>query len=114
MATELNGNTLISIRDNNGNQVNVIPCNGCYGVVAVAPGHVSTANSTDVALLAEGVFTGVWEEVTNFGVLVITLKSDVASATNGLVIQFSSNGTDVDSVDEYTVMADTSNSCCEQ
>lgn len=67
MATELNGNTLISIRDNNGNQAKVIPCNGCYGMVAVAPGHVSTANSTATPLGIDDVYTGTWEEVTTFG-----------------------------------------------
>ena len=85
----------------------VIETNGFKGLVAVAPGHVSTDNSTNSTLTGDEVFTGEWEDVTNFGVIVITTKSSHASATDGLCVEFSSDGVNVDSTDAYTLLANT-------
>ena len=91
----------------NGLPADVIPTDGHNGLVAIAPGHVSTVNSTTATLGAGIAFTGDWEDITNFGVIVISLTSDVASATDGLMVQFSSDGTvgGVISDDDYTVAA---------
>jgi hypothetical protein len=83
----------------------VITCDGHNGLVTISPGHVSTDNSTSTPLSADGVFTGTSEDTLNFGVIIVTLKSDVASATNGLSIQFSSDGTNWDCTDAYTIPA---------
>jgi len=56
---------------------------------------------------APGVFTGTAEDMTDWGVLEISVYSDVASATDGLSIQQSSDGTNWDHTDEYTVPAAT-------
>ena len=68
-------------------------------------GKISTVNSTSTPLGISGVFTGTAEEVTNFGVIVVTTYSDKASATDGLSVQFSSDGTNWDSNDVYTISA---------
>ena len=84
----------VRVGDDSGNFADIIPTNGNNGIVAIAPGHVSTDNSVENAdkLLADAVFTGEWEEITNFGVIVISVTSDVASATDGLLVQFSTDG----------------------
>jgi hypothetical protein len=70
-------------------------------------GVVSTANSTATILDPAGVniFTGTSEDVTNYGTIEISVYSNVASATDGLSIQFSSDGTNWDHTDTYTVPA---------
>lgn len=81
------------IKNNDGDVVDVIQVNGYKGLVAIAPGHVSLVNSTAETLLSGISFTGEWEDVTNFGVIVISVTSNVSSATDGLMVQFSSDGT---------------------
>lgn len=71
------------------------------------PGIVSSANSTTATLAGGAAFTGTSEEVKDFGSIVISVFSDQASATDGLSIQQSSNGTNWDITDTYTVAAST-------
>lgn len=66
---------------------------------------VSVLNSTTATLTSGSVYTGTWEDVTNFSEMRISVISDVASATNGLSIQQSSNGTNADITDTYTIAA---------
>jgi hypothetical protein len=84
-----------------------IDTNGYKGIVALAPGHVSLLNSTTTPLLADASFTGDWELLTNFGVIVVSTTSNVASAIDGLMVQFSSDGTvaGIISDDEFTLEA---------
>ena len=89
------------------NLADVIATNGHFGVVALAPGHVSTDNSTATPLAGGGNFPGAWEDLTNFGVIVVTVNSSHASAADGLMIEFSSDGTNVDSDDSFTIPAST-------
>lgn len=82
------------------------------GTVTVAsliamPGIVSTANSTTATLTGGAAFTGTSEEVKDFGSIVINVFADQASATDGLSIQQSSNGTNWDITDTYTIAAST-------
>ncbi|UCF13177.1 MAG: hypothetical protein JSW06_02690 [Thermoplasmatales archaeon] len=98
------------ITDSDGDQADIIETNGHQGLVALAPGHVSTKNSTTNEISANilnpgAVYTGEWEDVTNFGVIVVTVKASHASVTDGLVLQFSSDGTNIDSTDEFTIAA---------
>jgi hypothetical protein len=85
----------------------VIGVDSQNGLVTVTPGHVSTNNSTTDTLNAGIAFTGEWENIANFGVIVISVTSNVASATNGLMVQFSSDGTiaGIISDDEFTLAA---------
>ena len=88
-------------------RADVIPANGNNGLVTISPGHVSTDNSTTTPLAGGAIFTGTWEDITNFGIVVITVKTDQESATDGLMVEFSSDGTNVDSDDTFTIPANT-------
>jgi hypothetical protein len=93
--------------EQSGESPDVIRTNGYWGLVSFAPGHISLVNSTTEKLNAGLSFTGEWEDITNFGVVVISVTSDVASATNGLVVQFSTDGTvaGIVSDDQFTLAA---------
>jgi hypothetical protein len=69
--------------------------------------EISTANSSSTPLGAAGVFTGGIEDMTDWGVFEISVYSDVASATDGLSVQQSTDGINWDHSDEYTVPAAT-------
>ena len=76
-------------------------------VVVTANGVVSTANSSAAALGISGVFTGTSEDVTEYADIRVYVFSDQASATDGLKIQQSSNGTNWDIIDSYSIPAST-------
>lgn len=73
--------------------------------VALNNSLVSTANSTIVNLAAAAVFTGTSEDVTEYSTIMVSIFSSHVSATDGLVMQQSSNGTDWDLIDAYSVPA---------
>ena len=68
---------------------------------------VSTVNSTAVALAAAGVFTGTSEDITQYSSVSVQLISNVASATDGLSMQQSPDGTNWDNIDAYSIPAAT-------
>lgn len=68
-------------------------------------GHVCLQNSTDSLLLAGGVFLGDWQDTLNYSEVIISVSTDKDSATNGLVVQWSSNGTDINETDEFSILA---------
>lgn len=68
-------------------------------------GFISTANSTSSTLGISGVFTGTAEEVTQYGFIDVAVFSNVASATNGLSVQQSTDNTNWDIQDTYTIPA---------
>lgn len=70
---------------------------------------VSSANSTSTPLGAGAVFTGTFEDVLGYANVAVSIYSSHASAVDGLEIQFSSNGIDVDETDNYTISASTGN-----
>ena len=73
--------------------------------VALQNGVVSTVNSSAVALGIGVVFTGTSEDETEQADVRVSVFTDQASATDGLQMQQSSNGTNWDIVDAYTVPA---------
>lgn len=80
------------------------------GAVSVAPAPVnviSTANSTTSVLGAGAVFTGTSEDISNYAVVLVNVFASHASATDGLSLQQSSNGTNWDITDTYTIAATT-------
>lgn len=78
------------------------------GTVSIAAnGVISTVNSTAVALGIGGVFTGTSEDSTEFSDVRVSVFSDQASAVDGLQMQQSSNGTNWDNIDSYSVPAGT-------
>lgn len=66
---------------------------------------VSTVNSTSTPLGANAVFTGTSEDVLDYGVIQVTVRSNVASATDGLRFLFSADNVTFYSSDEYTIGA---------
>lgn len=68
---------------------------------------VSVLNSTTSTLGSGGTFTGTAEDVMNFASISISVFADQASGTDGLSIQQSSDGTNWDVTDVYTIPAST-------
>jgi hypothetical protein len=68
---------------------------------------VSSYNSTTVALAGAGTFTGETEDIRDYSGAGVNVYSDVASATDGFKLQWSSDGTNWDHVESYTVSAAT-------
>lgn len=66
---------------------------------------VSTTNSSATPLGGGAVFTGTVVPTIGYGSSSVTVFSNVASATNGLSIQQSSDGTNWDIIDTYTIAA---------
>lgn len=91
----------------NGNTADVVIADGSYGLVTITPGHICTSNSTSTPLGVGGVFTGVATDIINYGVIMVMVKASHPSAIKGLSIQFSCNGIDWDSTDDYTIYANT-------
>lgn len=69
-------------------------------------GMVDNGNSTNTPLAGGATFTGAVFQILNYGIIFISVYSDVASATDGLCIEQSHDGTNWDHDDCYTVPAD--------
>lgn len=76
-------------------------------VVVGSNGVISTSNSSSVALGINGVFTGAWEDVTEYTDIRVVVFADQVSATDGLQIQQSSNGINADILDFYSIPVST-------
>ena len=74
-------------------------------VNSVSNSLVSTANSTIANLAAAAVFTGTSEDVSEYSNIAVTVFSSHASATDGLSIQQSADGTNWDLTDVYSIPA---------
>lgn len=68
-------------------------------------GFVDAGNSSIVALGIGGVFTGAAIDITDYATVQVSVATDVASASNGLSVQYSSDGTNWDHKHEFTVPA---------
>lgn len=71
------------------------------------PSVISTVNSTAAPLGISGVFTGTAEQLDGYGIIYVNTYSDQASAVDGLEIQQSSDGTNWDHCDEFSITAAT-------
>lgn len=78
-----------------------------FAQVQYPEGYVSSVNSSTATLTSGSVFTGTSENVSKYAEVRIAIISDVASATDGLSVQQSSNGTNWDITDTYTIPAAT-------
>lgn len=86
----------------------LIPGDATNGLqVNVARGTVSTNNSTTSTLLAAATFTGTGEDVTNYSSINVTVIASHVSATDGLSIQQSTDNSNWDITDTYTIPATT-------
>lgn len=75
----------------------------------VAPGNeFSTLNSTTTPLGTHGVFTGQWEDVTNYISINVLINTDRIAASGGLRMEFSTDGvnTDISRVIDITTGGD--------
>jgi len=71
----------------------------------VMRGFESTDNSTTTPLSAGAVFTGTAEDTLDYSAISIVIHSDVASATDGLEVDYSADGTDWHAGETYTIEA---------
>ena len=69
------------------------------------PPLVSTVNSTSTPLGADATFPGTAERCNGYGIIYVNIYSDVASAVDGLKIEQSSDGTNWDHCDEFSILA---------
>ena len=70
-----------------------------------ASGTVFAGNSSTTPLAAAGVFTGTAQDTLGFGTITIQAFSNVASAIDGLAVEWSTDGTNWDDSDPFTVDA---------
>lgn len=68
-------------------------------------GHVCADNSTSTPLLANATFTGGWQDTLDFSEVIVTIYTDQPSITDGLVIQWSTDGITVHNTDVFTISA---------
>lgn len=57
---------------------------------------IDSDNSTTVALSGDAVFTGSWTNVLQYSEITVLIATDQSSATSGLSMQFSTDGTNID------------------
>ena len=81
--------------------------NGASTKPVVLEGEVDSNNSSLTPLGIGDVFTGEVTDVLDYGFIFVSVKSDVASAINGLSIEQSPDGVNWDSVDAYSIPANT-------
>ena len=70
-----------------------------------AGGHVCDDNSSTANILADASFTGDWQDTLNYNFIIVGIKSSHDSATDGLAIQWSSDGVTVHDDDVFTISA---------
>ena len=68
-------------------------------------GHPCVENSTSENLNGGIAYTGEWEDTLNYNVIIIGINSDVASATDGLAIEWSADGSTIHDTDVFTIAA---------
>lgn len=66
------------------------------GSATLLTGTLDAGNSSTVALGSGGVFTGTAFDITSYAAINVNVMSNVASATNGVKVEFSTNGTNWD------------------
>jgi hypothetical protein len=62
-------------------------------------------NSTTTTLLADATFTGTSTDILHFSAIAIMVYSDVASADDGMTVEFSADGINWHSGEQYTITA---------
>lgn len=83
----------------------ISPTNGLPSAVVATGNFIDTQNSTNTPLLAGGVYTGTWIRSLNYNQIEVIAYSDQSSATGGLEIQFSIDGTTIAHRHRYDVLA---------
>lgn len=78
-----------------------------FGTSDLLMNSFSLVNSTSTPLGISGVFTGTAEDISKYSDIRVSVFSDVASATDGLLIEQSKDGINWDASDAYTIPANT-------
>lgn len=102
-----NGHALISVTNSDGKSVDIKenPNTESNELLVNLEGHECLDNSTEVPLLADAVWTGAnWQDVKDYGVVSISVSSDVDSATDGLEILWSSDGNIPLDADKFKIL----------
>lgn len=66
---------------------------------------VSSANSSSSPLGISGVFTGVFEEILQYSNVSVSAHADQDSVSSGLLVEWSTDGTNVDDTDSFLIKA---------
>ena len=75
------------------------------------PGVISTLNSTTTPLIANGSFVGDWEDVKDYSIIYVSVRTDVNSQDSGnygFNLEFSQDATVKDVYEEYYIASGTS------
>lgn len=70
--------------------------------IAKITGTIVESNSSNTPLAGDATFTGEWVEGKDVAIIYVTITADEPSATDGVCIQFSTDGVNIDGSDEYT------------
>lgn len=98
------------IKQSDGSGPYCIDANGVVGTQGPIFPVVSVQNSSIAPLGGGATFTGVSEDITKYAEVRVSLFTDQASATDGLKMEQSTDGTNWDVSDSYTIPASTSKS----
>ena len=98
----------VEIKDHNSDaRCDVITHDGYNALSVLTTGHVDDDNSSTSTLGAGATFTGTAVDITHVAVIMINVFSNVASAADGLAVEWSSDGTNWDGDDKFTIPAGT-------
>lgn len=109
-SVNVNGSVAAFLQSTNASIITVGTTNVAVSSVQVAsifsiPGIVSAGNSTNSILGLGLTFTGTGEEVKDFASINVSVYADQASAVDGLSMQQSSDNSNWDIIDTYTIAA---------
>ena len=76
-----------------------------YELLVNMEGHICEDNSTETALGIDEVFTGEWQDTLDYNTITIGVNADVDSAIDGLIIEWSHDGSTVNDDDKFTILA---------
>lgn len=93
-------NAIGKLAANSGVDIGDVTINGMDSIV-------DSTNSSTATLAEDAVFTGTSRDTLNYGHITITVWADQVSATDGLSVQWSSDGTSWDNTDVFTIPAST-------
>lgn len=82
--------------------VNGLSFNGDSALKVTLPGTQDAGNSTETPLIANDSFVGVGKNILNYASICLLIKSDKASATKGISVQFSCDSSTWHSGESYT------------
>jgi hypothetical protein len=90
------------------NEIAPLQVNMNGALYTMATGIISSNNSTTSNLTVDEVYTGSSDIVTNYSSITINIIANQSSANEGMEMQFSSNNSNWDIIDKYTIVRDVS------